>query len=160
MTVRAGGGVAAVPPLNDVVPANRHSEPRGARRENPPYIVLQARERGKASLIEGGAERREAEGVIPPSLRDTPLKALRALRGASTPPRGSHLPVYRHNFAPSGLHRAFGSCAPRLRNTSASRYSLRVSGVRRCASGRAQRPMRGKIPACGSILTTQRTRHM
>ena len=46
---------------------------------------------------------------------------------------------YRHNFASSGLHRAFGSCAPRLRNTSASRYSLRVSGVRRCASGRAQR---------------------
>ena len=34
------------------------------------------------------------------------------------------------------LHRAFGSRAPRLRNTSASRHSLRVSGVRRSASGR------------------------
>ena len=36
------------------------------------------------------------------------------------------------------LHQTFGSPAPRLRNTSASRYSLRVSGVCRSASGRAK----------------------
>ena len=32
-----------------------------------------------------GAERSEAEGVIPPTLRATPLKALRALKGVRTP---------------------------------------------------------------------------
>src|SRR5699024_8413003 len=48
------------------------------------------------------------------------------------------------------LHRAFGSRAPRLRNTSASRDSLRVSGVRRSASGRMTFPF--CLPLLGKRL--------
>ena len=48
--------------------------------EESPVHCLTGKRTRNASLYEGGAERSEAEGVILPSLRATPFKALRALR--------------------------------------------------------------------------------